>query len=330
MKYFFIIAFFFINSTFLVYALDDNFTPHGEMTAKIHVDYHQGFGNNNQTYSNNKGFELTRAYFGYKYFFSPFWSMKFILDADDPNAGNLTEVAYVKNAQLSYEKNNICFNIGIIGLNLYSIQENFWGYRYVYKSAMDRYKFGNSADAGFSFKYDFKKYVSLDVCMTNGEGYKKQQDIEGNYRFGGGLTLKPSKELLLRAYYDYFVSPVSSVGANRSDQHILSSFIGYKLNSFSIGSEFDLLNNYQFDEIDDRYIVSIFTNYTFNSKYNVFARYDYMNADDVWSSQDVLICGVEFSPVKGIKISPNFRRVNYKKSNSPNGGFLYVNFEFGF
>lgn len=325
--YFFLLILILIN-TVIKAEETKNFKPYGEPTAKVYFDYHQGFGKDKETYSNNDGFRITRTYFGYKYYFSPNWSMKIVLDADDPNAGKLTEVAYVKNAQLNFKDDKISASFGIISLSMFNEQESNWGYRYIYKSAMDEYKFGNSADAGVFLSYDFLDNLSADATLTNGEGYKQQQDIEGNYRMGYGITFKPVKGLTLRGFYDQFFSPSSTVGAIRDDQKVFSGFAGYCYNSFRIGAEYDYLENYQFDRIDDRYIVSAYSSYKFFKKINLFARYDYMNAKKVWSTEDVILFGLEYSPVKGVKISPNYKSINYKNSNSPDGSFFSVNFEY--
>lgn len=67
------------------------------------------------------------------------------------------------------------------------------------KSFQDEYKFGSSADLAISASYDFNRYVSADVIIANGEGYKQVQ-VKDGLQYGAGLTLTPIKNLFIRLY----------------------------------------------------------------------------------------------------------------------------------
>ncbi len=64
----------------------------------------------------------------------------------------------------------------MIGLNIHSVQENNWGYRFIEKSAIDKNRLSSSSDVGIGYLHSFVNYLHLSVRFTNGEGYKKEQE----------------------------------------------------------------------------------------------------------------------------------------------------------
>lgn len=53
------------------------------------------------------------------------------------------------------------------------------------KSFQDEYKYGSSADLGFSVKYNFHSMLATDFIIVNGEGYKKVQVKKDCYMVWG-------------------------------------------------------------------------------------------------------------------------------------------------
>jgi len=310
---------------------DDAFKAHGKPVVKVFADWHQGFGDSD--FTDYSGFQLSRGVLGYEHFFSPNISAKVIVDMDDPGSGKLTEVAYMRNAYVAYNGDELSAYFGIIGLKQFKEQENNWGYRYIYKSAMDHYKFNNSVDAGFYVKYNVLDWLNVDVTLTNGDGAKSQQDVEGKYRTGYGFTLKPISGFTLRAYYDVLYAPESTPGIVNENQSALALFLGYQTDKMRIGAEYDKLLNYKYDAADDREIYSVYASYKFIRDFQAFVRYDILNADVAGDSEEVFMAGVEYSVVKGVKVSPNFRYGNYAFSSSipsGEGSFIFMNFEYKF
>lgn len=302
------------------------FKPSGAPVVKVFTNWHQGFGN--EVVEDESGFEATRAVMGYAYKFSPNIYTKVVLDVADPKTGKLTEVAYLRNAYVGYKDSRLNVLFGILGMKQFKEQENNWGYRYIYKSAMDEYKFNSSVDAGVYVKYKFFDFLSADVTISNGEGAKKQQDIEGKYRFGGGLSLSLVEGLSFRAYYDYFWSS-DDVAAYR-DQNTLAFFMGYENDAFRLGAEYDVLQNYAFDQIDDRSILSFYASVTATKKMQVFGRFDRLMAENVLASENVVIAGLDYQVVKGVKVAPNIRYIDYTNSAQDSGAYFYLNFEYKF
>ncbi|MBO5345419.1 MAG: hypothetical protein J6A44_00755, partial [Paludibacteraceae bacterium] len=146
------------------------------------------------------GFQLDRSYVGYQYSLGKGLELKAVMDIGKPSVvDDYHYVAYIKNAQVSWKHKGLTLTGGMISTTQFNMQEKFWGYRYIYKSFQDQYKFGSSADLGLSVAYKFADWVSADVIMTNGEGYKKIQGDLG-FQYGLGLTFTPVEGLSLRLY----------------------------------------------------------------------------------------------------------------------------------
>jgi hypothetical protein len=307
------------------------FKPHFKPVVKVFMDWHQGFGGDSEVdYTDHSGFELTRSVLGFQYQFSPRISSKVIVDMDNPKAGKLTEVAYIRNAYVAYKDDRLNAVFGILGMKQFKTQENYWGYRYIYKSAMDEYKFNNSVDAGLYVKYQLVDWLSADMAITNGEGAKKQQDTEGKYRMGYGLELEPIDGLAFRTYYDYLYAPDATEEAMPENQDMISFFLGYEKDNVRLGVEYDILNNFKFEGSDDRDIFSAYGSLKFKDKFQAFLRYDKLMAENAMVSENVSMAGFEWAVVKGVKIAPNFRYKTFPDTELPDAKYFYLNFEYKF
>lgn len=299
----------------------------GKVFVKIFSNFHSGLGSMND----DSGFELSRSYFGYKYQISDKLTGKVTLDIGNPkNDSKLERTAYVKNAMLTWKEGNLSVDFGLIGTKLFKTQEKFWGNRYLFKSFQDENKWGSSADMGVSATYKFSKTLSADLTFINGEGYKKLQS-DNNYRTGFGITYKPCENLVLRGYYDNFTKDDND--DELKDQNIMAFFAGYKINKFSIGAEYNMLSNYKFEDGNDLTGISAYAAYKASKKVKIFGRYDNLSSDDDWNeSKDgsQIIAGVEYRPIKNLKIAPNYRSWSPKESGADNESFLYLSVELAF
>ncbi len=281
----------------------DEFKPTGKPIIKIFSNYHSTFSDGAPVHA----FQITRAYFGYQYAFSKNFSGKIILDFGDPGVGKYQLTAFLKNAYLKYQYKSLSVNFGMIGTKAFKVQEKFWGYRYIYKSFQDEYKFNSSADLGVSVDYKFARFLSADLSILNGKGYK-QVKTDSTFKVAMGLTANPIKNLILRVYYDYY--------DKEEPQQTMAFFAGYTFNKFSLGAEYDYQYNHGFIDHEDFYGYSVFASFKANDKWKVFGRYDNLssekleNAMNPWNFKEdgqIIIAGFEFNPVKGVKLAPNYK-----------------------
>ncbi len=287
-----------------IYAQDEEkFKPSGKPIITIFSNYHSTFSDGAPLHA----FQITRAYFGYQYAFSKNFSAKIVMDFGDPGSGNFQLSAFLKNAYLQYKYNKLTVQFGMISTKAFKVQEKFWGYRYIYKSFQDAYKFNPSTDLGLSVDYKIAKFLSADISVVNGKGYKLVK-TDSTFKIAAGLTLNPVDKLILRAYYDFYDKGVP--------EQTIAFFAGYTLWKLSLGAEYDYQFNHGFINFEDLYGYSVFATFKANDKWKVFGRYDNLssaelkNATNPWNflkDGQLIIAGFEFNPVKGVKLAPNYQ-----------------------
>ena len=292
--------------------------PKGQAIIQVFGNFHTGFGSDND----DRGFELDRSYLGYQYNLGKGLQVKAVMDigqSDDVN--DYHRIAYIKNAQITWKTGNWTFNGGLISTTQFNMQEKFWGYRYVMKSFQDLYKFGNSADLGISAAYKFNDWLSADAIVVNGEGYKKIQKNDG-LMYGLGATLTPVKALTFRAYYGL------NEGSDAKQENIqnLATFVGLKLDWFSLGAEYNRIWNAKHTDGSDFNGFSIYGNATLNKQVNAYLRYD-----DCSDGKQAFIAGVQWKLGKYVKVSPNFRWNHADVDGGNQDSYMgYISCYFGF
>lgn len=304
--------------------------PPGNVSAKIYTHFNYSLNPDNR----GTAFEVKRAYFGYKRKLDNHFSGEVKLDIgsvdDNSEFSLIRRYTYFKNAYLSYTNGNVKTWFGLMDMLQFKVQEKFWGYRYLYRSFMDEYRFGSSADLGAGIQYAPSKRLTTDLVISNGEGYKSLQ-FDNSYRIGVGLTLNPAPGLTLRTYY--------TIHTGELPQMIFSGFVGYQYKQFRIGSEYNHQLHYNFNLDHNRYGYSIYSTYVFSEKWEVFARYDKLLSNILpeeevpWNLSDdgsALLGGIQFTPIQYIHLSMNYQDwVEYAK-NGKSEPYLYLNIEIVF
>jgi len=307
-------------------AQTDTFTPSGKPIALIFSNMNTALNKS----GNSSAFEITRAYFGYEYNFSRNISSRVVLDVADPGVGKLQMTAFVKNAFIQYKKDNFSARFGMIGVDAFNLQEKQWGYRYIYKSFQDAYNFGPSADLGAAFEYSPAKFISFDFSVLNGEGYKKLQ-ADSTFKETIGVTIKPFNGFVLRGYYDMM--------NHNFDQTTFAVFAAYTYKNIKTGVEYNnqknnaMLNNHDFSG------VSVYGSLGFAKKFTAFARYDKLWSNTIagqtnpWNYNkdgQLFMAGVDYSPVSGVKIAPNFQGWSPDNTSKTFTSTIALNFEIKF
>lgn len=301
----------------------ESFKVTGSPIVTIFANYGAGIGNENSV----SGFNLERAYFGYSAKLSNSLSAKVCFDMGSTKVSGsaLERVAYVKNAQFTWKKDNLTVDFGLIGLNQFSFQENAWGYRYLARSFQDEYGFGSSADMGIDVKYKFADWVNADITVSNGEGYKKL-NADNNYRYGFGLTLLPIDGLSFRFYYDL----KEKNDAELENQTTLSLFAGYSHDFFSVGAEYNTQTSTSYVKDANLDGISLYATGKLSKQVKVFARYDQLSSNEDWNAEDDgsnIIAGLEYTPCKYLKIAPNVQSWKGKDAEE-SSTYFYLSVQF--
>lgn len=307
-----------------------DFAVKGQPIVKVFANYNSNLGGTDQT-EDFESMSISRAYLGYKASIAKNYSVKLIMDVGNTEGKYTT---YLKTAALDYKNEKFSYSLGLISTKQFKVQEKFWGYRYLYKSFQDQYKYNSSADLGLAVAYQVREGLSVDAIVQNGEGYK-HTDPTGTYRGGLGLTANIYKPLTFRIYYDISAKPE----INRQN---LVAFLGYKFEKkFRIGAEYNYQMNNQFSEEHNMFGYSAYASYIINKKFEVFARYDDSQSNVIedptarldplaWNintDENVAILGVQYKPTKLVKVSANYRRAQSALEDFDAVNWLFINFE---
>ncbi len=301
----------------------EEFKPNGKPIALIFTNFNTSFSDGETT----KAFEITRAYLGYEYNFSKEWYAKLVLDVGDPKVGGLQMTAYLKNAYVQYKKSNFTASFGMISTTQFKVSEKIWGYRYIEKSYQDAYKFNASADIGFNLDYKFADFISADFSIINGEGYKLIQTDEF-VRPGAGITVTPIKNITARVFVDTY--------GKDTKQQSLATFLAYTGKIVVVGAEYNYQTNHNRTEGQDIYGTSFYASVKATDKLKVFGRFDDLKSkalegeSEPWQlgkDGQLVMAGLEFNVIKGVKIAPNFRYWSPADDSTPATTFAYLNLE---
>lgn len=279
--------------------------PTGKPIITLFGNFHSGI---DQAVYNDLGFEIDRAYLGYQLNYNENWSAKVVYDMGEKSDGAVNQrIGFLKNAMVGYKNGNLQLNVGLTDCEAFTFQQNFWGYRYLYKSFMDKNGWDNSADLGIVGKYSFSNWFSADLSIFNGEGFKKLQ-LDNQLLYGLGLTFNPIQGLYVRAYGEV------KTGGNGEGQELVSAFVGYKHQYFRIGAEYNRMANCEYAKGHNLSGYSIYGTGIINSKMEIFARYDNGvssdEANNVWSygkNGQAALLGLQYKVNRLVSLSPNFR-----------------------
>lgn len=259
------------------------------------------------------GFVLDRLEIGYVYHFSENWLFKGCFDVSDPKNSSLQHTAFARNAFGEYHNSKLTVRFGMITGISFNFIEKQWGYRYVAKCYQEYFDYSSSRDIGITGAYRLNNALSIDAIISNGEGYKSRQS-DDYLEYGLGVTWKPKNRMEFRLYADM-------IDTEEITEHTSSVMLGYSFkNGCSIGGEYNMLQNQSLTEGNKQSGCSFYSTVKINDKFKLFARYDYNDRKDSWDSGDnaqVIFTGAEFSPVKGVKITPNYIHSSHSVKTMP-------------
>ncbi|GAF04862.1 hypothetical protein [Saccharicrinis fermentans] len=311
------------------WAQDSDFKPNGAFNGRLYANFNSSLKSDDPT----TGFEVQRAYFGYKYKLTPAFSMALKLDIGSPDAlgetGQINRYAYFKTAAAYYKVENVTIGFGLQSTYQYKLQNGFWGRRYIYKNIAEGNSLGPSADIGLSFVGKWNEWEA-DVAFMNGEGYKKLQN-DNSFKATGGITYHPNKTWLFRIYGDMINKAVV--------QSTYTAFVGYKGSLFNLALEGTMKDNENYIQGNQRYGYSIYGAYYLSDVIELFARYDYLESNIPagdhlpWNlSEDgsAIISGVQYSPIQHIHIALNYQDWVPLASNMEMESTIFVNLEVTF
>lgn len=321
----------------------------------------QVFGNfeYNATSETSKAYSfwIGRAHLGYEYNFNKQFSGKIVLDVGRPTTiGNINVID--KNGESMYVSTNskegsyytmtlkfaslqwhaspfLTIQAGGILQNHYITQEKFWGHRYLAETFQDRYYKTPSSDLGIISYFKINEMLNFDLALTNGEGFRFDQDPYGDIKLAGGVDYYPSKKIQTRLYYDRIQS---SAPQKKAVQQLISIFAGYKqTDKIRVGAEY----NYKFNHLHiinhDLFGLSLFGSYQIKKDIEYFLRYDLVKSNPIkeqqigWNNTNTgkaIITGLHYSLLKNISLSLNYQYWNPDQFDLNNQHHILLSFEY--
>lgn len=332
---------------------DTIFKPYGKPIAQV-------FGNFNLNFNpvrNIYGFNFSRAHFGYEYQFSKQIMARVVLDAGRPTeAGPIFVIDSSGNPMIvnDYSTNGAYYTmflkfaflewapskkfkiqVGSIVQNHFMAQEKMWKYRFVAPTFQDRYFRTPSGDLGVIAYFKPIEGFGFDFAITNGEGFRYDQDIFGDVKVAAGVDLIINKKFENRLYYDFEKSRNSLVNEL---QQTVSFYSGYKWNDkFRIGVDLNLRMNQRNTIKQNVFGYSLFSSYQWNKKWGAFVRLDQLTSNrDLLTSEVTFytfdglgfIGGVSYSPIPKVNLAIHYQGFMYENRYHGNTNALNISFEF--
>ena len=259
--------------------------------------------------ADNSSFSLSRAYFTFSKKVNNQVSYKFQTDIGSGGPSDYT--VYLKNANLSYKSafGNLVF--GLQGMNMFKIQENTWGYRFIEKSAMDKYKYSSSADMGISWEKSLG-IITPSVMISNGTGYKKDEDdgykklsvrvLHGKAKLKEGFNAGAVVSMEAKDYDD------GTGNMEKGGTTVFGVFAATLFGPIKLGGEYATLTKDMGSEVSGN-VLSIYGNYKINKMISGFGRFDLVDpdADTENDGYNYLIIGADYHPGKVFHMAPNVK-----------------------
>ena len=215
----------------------------------------------------------------------------------------------MKNAYIDWKcENGDKLSMGLIGTNSYGVQEKNWGYRFIEKSALDKYGATNTADYGIGYSKTFGQ-VKASLQLLNGEGFKSTND--NNQQALYLSILYGESELNKNDGMNFGVVINHVPEEDGEDNSLVGLFGGWASNNLRFGLEHNQYKEKAFDYTKE--ISALYANYTASDSWDFFIRHDicdeiaYSGTPEGYGElpSEVTILGGVWNPTKGLYISPN-------------------------
>ncbi len=305
--------------------------------GQIYTDFYYCFNND---YTPQAAFRFNQGIMGYKHTFSGKLSAIIMFDVTrtthimeiTDTAGNPLNysyfegskyTAYLKMAEIKWSINEyLTLRVGqLLNTQYLTVQDKFWGYRYVEVTMQEKFFLGMPADFGAQLDFKYKDKFLNQFSVVNGEGPFRHQDNNGKFLYSDNIQYTPTENIILKMYADY--APNGDTSSAKKDKYTTALFAGYKTKGFRIGAEYSKVFNYKFDNGTDYAGISVFGSAKISEKINLLGRYDHIELTDISGTvkTDYYIAGVQYTAADYLNMSLNFRY--YSKKELP---FVFMSF----
>ncbi len=274
----------------------------------------------NKNITPRQAFELSTALFGYQAEMGEKVRATLIYDVsrttDDisvsDTSGQLMNVSYhkgsdytafLKQAQIdwSFAKDFELSAGQLLNQQYLTLQDKFWGYRYIVYTFQERYRFGSPADFGARISWNRKDKINFSIGVVNGDGAFNRQDSKGLMLYHTNLEIFPVKNLTVKFYFN--ICPDNNLPASM----VYSAFVGYKADKWKLGAEYNQVTHPDFSSGKTYSGYSVYCSYKISEKTDILLRYDLIENSAYYKNNQYIIAGIQYLPVKNFFISINGR-----------------------
>jgi hypothetical protein len=231
--------------------------------------------NGSKTDAAGTGLDVKRFYLSIDHQFNDVWSADLTTDFNYVNNDGETNL-FVKKAYVQGAFSKLAtLRIGSAGTPWIPFVEDFYGYRFVENTLVDRMKFGNSADWGLHLLGDSGTF-DYQVSMVNGGGYKHPNRSDSvDFEARVGFTPIKGFAVAIGGYTGHLGEDTTTSPALH-DARRYDAMVAWNANGLRLGAEWFRANDWNnvatpFSDAADGY--SLWGSYDFSAA-SVFARYD--------------------------------------------------------
>jgi hypothetical protein len=312
-------------------AYSQSVTIQGKPIAEIFTDFHYNVNDTAKT----TGFGINRAHLGFHYTPEGDFSSTIMVNIGTPEdlaEGSVPKrYGFFREASVTYKKDKLTLNFGMVNTRYADFQQGFWGKRYLGPEYQAIYPYGSVADIGIVADYRISDLIKVDLSVLNGKGYTNVQ-FDNSIKTAAGLLISTPGKVFIRLYGDV-MKPHGIV------QTTMIGFAGLKNDHFSIGAEVSYKTNLDYLKGDNVWGFSSTGAIFLSRKTEIFARYDYAASVSIpgevlhWDylkDGKCFIGGLQHTISENIQFALNYRRANPYNPGQKTTDAIYLNAHFKF
>lgn len=214
------------------------------------------------------GFDIQRVYLNFTYRIDEIWSTRATLDVGNDNGTDQRYQAYLKfgyvQAASDFGLTRLTFQFGLIGTSVLGFVDKQSDYRWINQNFIDGanlvlhnqknpgqlsmrvpdgtikgQSLDSSADLGMGLCFSVKNILSVDLQLTNGDGFKKTNDMTVNddgKAYLAMITLTPFSGLAIAGFYRYQITDDTARADNYTSYY--GTMLVYQFQGIRIGGIF--------------------------------------------------------------------------------------------
>ena len=278
--------------------------------------------NGTKTDASGTGLDVKRFYLTVDHAFDDIWSANLTTDFNYSSVDGETQL-FVKKAYLQGKFSPLAtLRVGSANLAWIPFVEEWYGYRFVENTLVDRAKFGSSADWGVHLLGD-NGLFNYQASIVNGGGYRNPTR-SNSVDFEGRVGFQPIKSVMIGiGGYSGDLGKDTHGTPALHDAHRYDAMIAYHGGGLRLGGEYfraDNWNNVLTTVTDSADGWSAWSSYDFGPA-SIFARYDRVNPSrdlDPSLKDTYYNFGVAFPVAEGVRVALAYKNELLKDNSKTN------------